>query len=246
MADSGVSAVERAIATMHDNLGEQLTVDDLARAALFSKFHFSRMFRRVTGISPGRFLSALRIAEAKRLLLTTSVTVAEVGHRVGYHSVGTFRSRFRAGVGISPITYRQLGGVVSTLPVPTANPSGASVVVRGWVHGPDGERLGRVFVGAFPTRVPEGVPVRHTVLPGPGGYRLQDLPVGTWYMVAYAVGSVEDTDIGYVGWYGPFTAQADGVARLADLHLRPIGAMDPPVLLALPDLGTGDELDLAG
>jgi AraC family transcriptional regulator len=54
-------AVERAVETMRDNLGERLTIDDLARSAMFSKFHFSRVFQRVTGVSPGRFLSAMRL-----------------------------------------------------------------------------------------------------------------------------------------------------------------------------------------
>lgn len=247
MTDDIVKAVERAIETMKENLGDRLTIDDLARSAMFSKFHFSRVFQRATGISPGRFLSAMRIEEAKHLLLSTSVTVADIGHRVGYNSVGTFSSRFRSSVGVSPITYRQLGGVVSGIPAgaePTRD--GRSIVLRGQVHGPLTGRLGRVFLGTFPTRVPEGVPARHAILPGPGPYQLYDLPAGTWYLIAHAVGSVEDTRLSYVGCHGPFTALSDTAARLADVHLRPSRSTDPPVLLALPHLGGEGELDLAG
>src|SRR2546421_9296103 len=104
-------AVERAIETMQQNRGERLTIDDMARSAMFSKFHFSRVFQRVTGVSPGRFLSAMRLEEAKRLLVSTSFTVSDISHRVGYNSVGTFSARFRSNVGVSPSTYRQLGGV---------------------------------------------------------------------------------------------------------------------------------------
>jgi transcriptional regulator GlxA family with amidase domain len=105
-------AVDRAIAMMQANLGEQLTLDDLARSAMFSKFHFSRIFQKVTGISPGRYLSAMRIEEAKRLLVTTSLTVADISHLVGYRGVGTFSSRFSDLVGVPPTTYRQFGGDV--------------------------------------------------------------------------------------------------------------------------------------
>ena len=45
-------AVERAIDTMRIDMSQQLTVDDMARAAMFSKFHFTRVFQRVTGVSP--------------------------------------------------------------------------------------------------------------------------------------------------------------------------------------------------
>src|SRR2546421_10686882 len=106
-------AVERAIETMQQNLGERLTIDDMARSAMFSKFHFSRVFQRVTGVSPGRFLSAMRLEEAKRLLVSTSFTVSDISHRVGYNSVGTFSARFRTSVGVSPSMYRQLGGITA-------------------------------------------------------------------------------------------------------------------------------------
>ncbi|HEY1573731.1 MAG TPA: AraC family transcriptional regulator [Pseudonocardiaceae bacterium] len=243
-----LKAVERAIDTMQSNLGDKLTIDDLARSAMFSKFHFSRVFQRVTGVSPGRFLSAMRLAEAKRLLLSTSITVADIGHRVGYNSVGTFSSRFSSSVGVSPITYRQLGGVAHRIPVDHRQDHVATATtVRGHVHGPSVGRLGTVFVGVFPSRVPEGAPVRWAMLAGPGPYQLAAVPAGTWYLTAHAVAAtVDDAEVQYVGCYGPFVAHADTAARLVDVHLRPTRSMDPPLLLALPDLRAHAELGLAG
>src|SRR5262245_51420880 len=108
MRDAAEVAVRRVIKAMLENLDDDLTIDDMARIAMFSKFHFSRMFQRVTGVSPGRFLSALRLQRAKQLLLSTSFNIADISHRVGYTSVGTFSSRFTRSVGISPIAYRRL------------------------------------------------------------------------------------------------------------------------------------------
>ncbi|HEX3592800.1 MAG TPA: helix-turn-helix transcriptional regulator [Pseudonocardiaceae bacterium] len=245
--DHIIQAVERAIDTMQNRLGDNLTIDDLAHSAMFSKFHFSRVFQRTTGVSPGRFLSAMRLAEAKRLLLTTSITVADIGHQVGYNSVGTFSSRFRSSVGVSPITYRQLGGVATRIPddgrYTTEN---GTTVVRGRVHGPHGVTLGSVFLGVFPHRVPEGVPAGHTVLGGPGPYQLPKVPAGTWYLVAYATGAAADgAEVRYVSCSGPFPTEAGTAARLVDVRLRPESRMDPPLLLALPDLDGPAELDLA-
>lgn len=246
--DDILKAVERAIETMRNNLGDKLTIDDLARSAMFSKFHFSRVFQRVTGVSPGRFLSAMRLEEAKRLLLTTSITVADIGHQVGYNSVGTFSSRFRSSVGVSPITYRQLGGIAMRIPDdhrPVAE--NGSTMLRGHVHRPPAGRLGRVFVGVFPHRVPEGAPARHTVLGGPGPYQLREVPNGTWYLTAYATGSTDEVaDVRFTACYGPFTTRPDTAARLADVQLRPVTRVDPPLLLALPDLRGPAELGLAG
>jgi AraC family transcriptional regulator len=247
MDDIILRAVERAIETMRCNLGDKLTIDDLARSAMFSKFHFSRVFQKVTGVSPGRFLSAMRLEEAKRLLLSTSITVADIGHRVGYNSVGTFSSRFRNSVGVSPITYRQLGGIAPGIPVDHRLAAGGSTTVRGHVYGPSSNELDSVFLGLFPTRVPEGAPARYAVLRGPGAYQLHDVPVGTWYLTAHAVAATGDeTKVGYVGSYGPFTTEAVTAARLVDVRLRPTRSLDPPLLLALPDLRADAELDLAG
>lgn len=116
MHDSVEQAVERAIDTMRSNLSEQLTVDDMARAAMFSKFHFTRIFQRVTGISPGRFLSAIRLQEAKRLLTTTRLNVTDISLRVGYNSVGTFSTRFTKSVGLPPTTYRRMGASLLAFP----------------------------------------------------------------------------------------------------------------------------------
>lgn len=247
MTDTMAKAVERAIEMMRTNLGDRLTIDDLARAAMFSKFHFSRLFQRCTGVSPARFLSALRIEEAKHLLLTTSTSVANIGHSVGYNSVGTFSSRFRSSVGVSPITYRQLGGVVSRIPATQrVTEAGSSVDIRGRVHGPLPGRHGGVFVGAFPSRVPEGVPARYTILADPGPYHLHDVPIGTWYLIAHAMTSTQDTNLRYVGCHGPFTPYAGTTAHLADLQLRQHSFLDPPMLLAMPDLRMDTGLDLAG
>lgn len=106
MGSAAEDAVRRVVAAMHDNLGDPFTADDMARTAVFSKYHFIRLFQRTTGLTPGRFLARLRIQEAERLLLTTELSVAEISQRVGYSSMGTFSSRFKVSVGVSPSVYR--------------------------------------------------------------------------------------------------------------------------------------------
>jgi len=231
-------AVERAIVTMQQNLGEQLTIDDMARSAMFSKFHFSRVFQRVTGISPGRFLSAMRLEEAKRLLISTQFTVADISHRVGYNSVGTFSSRFRSSVGVSPTTYRQLGGTTLEIAVDTAEETRSTSTVRGHVLAPPADQLGLVFVGLFPSRILQGPPVTYSILQRPGSYTLVDVPLGTWYLMAYSMTPGIHPELGqspYVGSHGPIKIMPDVAARIADVQLHRIRIVDPPVLMALPD-----------
>ena len=236
MDDFIVKAVERVIRAMQNNLGEPITIDDMARTAMFSKFHFSRMFQRVTGISPGRFLSALRLQEAKRLLLTSSLTVADISHLVGYNSIGTFSSRFRMSVGVSPTSYRQFGGYVAPLEehLPSGWPAhGNHPEMRGHVHHPAECRPGHIVVGLFPDRIPQGIPVRHTTLPAAGEFVLANVPEGTWYLLARTVDT--ESDQVYVGALGPISVSSSKPVRPVDLWMRPRLIFDPPALLAQLD-----------
>ncbi|MEV5573170.1 helix-turn-helix transcriptional regulator [Spirillospora sp. NPDC052269] len=237
-------AVVRVIETMREKLGERLTVDDMARAAMFSKFHFSRVFQRITGVSPGRFLSAMRLQEAKRLLLTTSLSITEITYLVGYSSVGTFSTRFKEAVGLSPTEYRRLGGFTSTIPRDRRRrgPATPSATVAGHVRPPDEGSVGPVFVGLFPDWIPQGSPVSCTVLRSPGPYELDRVPPGTWHVLAHAMppGLERALDPGeeplIVGANGPITIRSGTGLRRADLRLRPMRVLDPPVLMALYDV----------
>lgn len=256
MEDAIERAVERVIATMRDNLGEQLTIDDMARAARFSKFHFSRIFQRVTGVSPGRFLSALRLQQAKRLLISTSLNVADISIRVGYTSVGTFSSRFTRSVGLSPTNYRRLGGFTPCIPIDrgAAGAGLCSGSVHGTVWPARASDTAPIFIGLFPDRIPEGRPVSSAVVDRPGRFALTHVPEGIWYVLAHCVTddpqarlAVTDEHALSVGAYGPVTLRRDTVLVGAELRLEPMRALHPPVLLALLDprarsrVGTGQE-----
>lgn len=245
MEDTTKKAVGRVIEAIQKDLGEQHSVDEMARTAMFSKFHFSRIFQRITGISPGRFLMVMRLHRAKQLLLSTSLSVTEITHEVGYTSIGTFSSRFSSSVGVSPSTYRRLGGVTPRVPVDNRwtflEPPAATI--HGEVRTADGtDHVGYVFVGLFPDPVPLGLPIRCVILDGVGPFTLENAPTGTWYVLAYSATSGKDPHAApseqnaLVGSTGPLTIRPDTISVQADLPLRPMNVFDPPVLLALPDL----------
>lgn len=225
-------AVLRAITAMQERLGDELKIDDLAQAALFSKFHFSRVFQRVTGLSPGRFLSAMRLEEAKRLLTATSLPVTEISVQVGYSSVGTFSSRFKSSVGVSPTSYRQRQRfVLDPIAASAALGGGTRAAVAGtvWAGGDDRP----VFAGLFPGPIQQGGPVRCAVLERPGPFVLEDVPLGSWYLMGQAEFGPGEMAVGRTG---PITIRPGTTTLEVDLRLRPQRPFDPPVLLALYDL----------
>lgn len=245
--DSVDQAVERAITTIRTSFADDVTIDDLARSAMFSKFHFTRLFRRATGVSPGRFLSAVRLQEAKHLLLDTSLNVADISHLVGYHSVGTFSSRFARSTGVPPTVYRQRNGLTRMPPeslcVPSflvANrPQGAEVgSVAGMVLPPAG-RPGPVFTGLFPGRRPaDGPPVACTLVHDPAPVVLNNVPVGRYYMLAQMVISTGgrgrgERSVVAVANSAPITVVAGRTSSFGELRLRPACAAGGHALAGL-------------
>lgn len=81
-------------------------LEDAAREACLSPFHYHRLFTRAFGQTPHGFLTERRIDKARRLLATTDLSVGEVCLEVGYASLGTFSARFHRLVGCSPSDYR--------------------------------------------------------------------------------------------------------------------------------------------
>ena len=85
---------------------QQLDLDQIARVAGVSKFHFGRSFEATYGETPIRYLIRRRIERAQDLLRLANLTVTEVCMAVGFTSLGSFSSRFTALVGESPLAYR--------------------------------------------------------------------------------------------------------------------------------------------
>lgn len=100
---------------MRTHLDDSLPLEVLANVAHLSKFHFVRVFEDTTGLSPCRFLSALRIEAAKLLLTKTDLHVTEICMRVGYNSLGTFSRTFHESVGFSPVHFRRLNDATNRL-----------------------------------------------------------------------------------------------------------------------------------
>jgi len=199
-------AVERAVTVMRSRYHERLSVAELAAEAFFSPFHFSRVFRRELGVSPVQYLTAVRLFEAKRLLQSTSLNVADIACRVGYFGIGTFTTRFHSLVGVSPGHYRRLppgrmltitdrewqlpnwdGLPASRHPRTHApGPHGHGGAVIGSAEPTTGCPPSRLFVGVFDETIPQGPPVAWDLVPAPAQWRLDNLPAGYWTVMAVA------------------------------------------------------------
>src|SRR4051812_26609094 len=99
-------AVLRAVELIRRRYAERLTLDELTSDVHIGQIPFCRVFPGEPGLTPGRFFAAARLFEAKRLLLTTPLGIADIVSAVGSPSVGAFTNRFSPAVGLSPDQYR--------------------------------------------------------------------------------------------------------------------------------------------
>lgn len=244
-------AVEQVIQAMHMRLHEPPALETLAAIAGLSPFHFSRVFRQVTGIPPGEFLAALRLDAARRLLLTTTLDVTAICYEIGYSSPGSFTTRFTARFGLAPRTLRQLatrfvppalereqGGPTALLPL-----SPADGCLSGQISAPD-PALRLIFVGLFPRPIPQQRPLACTRLAAPGPYRIAAVPDGTYHLLVAALPWSSDPqtfllpgqDLLVGRSAGALTRQHGRWYGMTDVALRPPRLTDPPLLVFLPAL----------
>lgn len=98
--------LRRVTELMQRNLARAFDLGLYARAAEMSEAHFSRQFKRSTGLAPSQYFIGLRIAAARRLLRETRRSIISIGMEVGYSSPSHFSQVFRRETGASPGAYR--------------------------------------------------------------------------------------------------------------------------------------------
>src|SRR6185436_10438617 len=158
-------AVERVITTARERLSESISLRDMSRVAYLSAFHFNRVFHQITGLPPAKFIAAMRLDEAKRLLLNTNRSITDISFEVGYNSLSTFTRRFTQRVGLGPREFRYLAERITPASVESlcahyaeltgkATLSSAFGGVEGFVDPPQ-QDCGPIFVGLFRAHIPQ-------------------------------------------------------------------------------------------
>lgn len=87
-------------------LAEEISVRALAELVELSPFHFSRVFKQTTGMSPLQFVRRERIARAQQLIRESSRSILEIALEVGYASPSHFTQVFLRVVGVTPTEFR--------------------------------------------------------------------------------------------------------------------------------------------
>lgn len=98
--------LQQALKFIHNNFSMDISLDRVAGVAGISRYHFSRLFKEMTGLTYLSYLNRVRIEQAKRLLNDDNLSITDTGHAVGYYDLTHFERIFKKISGTTPSQYR--------------------------------------------------------------------------------------------------------------------------------------------
>jgi len=94
--------LNQVINYIHDNLERKINLIELAETIQLSPYHFTRLFKRSTGLPPHQYHLKCRIDRAKELLQLRKLTIADIAQIVGFSSQAHLNHHFKRWVGVTP------------------------------------------------------------------------------------------------------------------------------------------------
>ena len=98
--------LSRVVEYIHQNLGRDLRIEQIARMVNLSNFYFIRQFKAALGKTPHQYILDCRIQLAKDLLCNSFLPINDISQRCGFSTQSHFTSSFRQSTGTSPRAYR--------------------------------------------------------------------------------------------------------------------------------------------
>lgn len=249
--DKSYSEVDEVLLYIHKHIDEPLPLSRMASEAAYSQYHFIRLFKEKTGLSPHYYVTSLRMQKAKDLLLHTNLSIRDIGMEIGQQSLGTFTTRFTKQVGMTPSQFRNsqlhVRKNIQTLEKfrhwrPLKPMESCLNQVKGTIH-TEASFRGVIFVGLFKKPIPEGLPLYGTLLFSAGAFTFTDVLPGTYYLMATAISwdmGAKEILIPHstlrARSLDPIIVRSQHSMPHQSLTLREPRLDDPPILISLPVL----------
>lgn len=104
----GDELTHRIAAYCFRHLSEPVTVDELARACGYSRWHFSKLFREAAGMPPSEFVMDQKLSAALQMLRHEPLPVKELAARCGFADPAYFGRRFKRRFGVTPLHFDRI------------------------------------------------------------------------------------------------------------------------------------------
>ena len=106
------SVTEEVLSYIEDHLGQDLSLEEIARELNYSKYYVARAFKENTGMTLHKYIQGRRLSEAARKLAQTRQPILEVAFDAGYSSQQAFTQAFHQEYLCTPQEYRRIGRFV--------------------------------------------------------------------------------------------------------------------------------------
>jgi AraC-like DNA-binding protein len=110
-----VKRILKVLIYIEKHIDEDLTMDQLAKVACYSPFHFHRIFQAIVGETVHAYVKRLRIETAAGKLRYTDRSVTEIALDASFETPSAFTKAFKQFMGSSPKSYRALYAAVNTI-----------------------------------------------------------------------------------------------------------------------------------
>jgi len=103
-----IAKLDRVLEYINKNISRNITLDNAARAANLSKFHFERLFKAYMGMTFSAFLKQKRISFSEKMLLDPNLAIVDVALNSGFSSISAFNRVFKEIKKCTPSEFRKL------------------------------------------------------------------------------------------------------------------------------------------
>lgn len=193
--------IKDVISFINDRLdnNDDVTVQDCCKKFNYSYYYFSRLFKKILGVSPSYYITALKMEKALALLLNYKLTVSEVYNTVQYQSASSFTRSFKKHMGLSPKEYKDrskelskiLEVIIETKPQFELEyfsseskdlNSKEAYRLKVDVELPEGTNAPLIFVGIYEESIALGNPIVGKGIFGSTSCILENVPKGDYYV----------------------------------------------------------------
>jgi AraC family transcriptional regulator len=106
------AVLRRAKEFLYAEMNRNPGLTELSAAVGMNVHHFSRLFKRSTGLAPHQYLGDMRLERAKRMLADGRAQIIEIAYEIGYANPSQFSAFFRKRTGLSPTEFRRTSQTV--------------------------------------------------------------------------------------------------------------------------------------
>lgn len=107
LTDAGVP-MQKMLDYIHDHINAPIDISDLCEEFNYSPDYISKMFGKTYGVTVKKYINQVKMAAAKQLLVTSHLTVEQIGSAIGFDNVHLFYKYFRYHEKVTPSEYRKL------------------------------------------------------------------------------------------------------------------------------------------